>query len=324
MKLTINCYLMLLFMMVVSGCYEQPDEFPVLKGPYLGQEPPGDVPEVFAPGIVSTGFLEQFAYFTPDGKEFYWLLRGAPHTVICCMKEVNGRWLQPEVAPFSGRYFAKFCLSPDGNRVVLTSNQPRSGQGKPTDILTTWIVERTDTGWSDLQPVDVLEDAAAPTMASNSNLYFYLDIVDERDIYMSSFLNGVYTEPMKLGHAINTEFDEVDPFIAPDERYILYGASGPDGDGLYISFKNQDGLWIKAINMSKDTDIPSDANCPSVTPDGKYLFFTSFQRHFKNYSDHPITYEEKVRILNSPGNGNADIYWMDAGVIEELKSKNLH
>jgi hypothetical protein len=114
----------------------------------------------------------------------------------------------------------------------------------------------------------------------------------------------------------------VDPFIAPDESYILYGASGPDGDGLYISFRSQEGLWMKAVNMSKNTDIPSDANCPSVTSDGKYLFFTSFQRHFKNYSERPINYEQKIRILNSPGNGSADIYWMDAKIIEVLNQMN--
>ena len=315
----------LVVIILISGCssgQKRKDNWPVLKGPYLGQKPPGLTPEIFAPGIVSTGFLEQFAYFTPDGKELYWLLRGAPHTVVCCMKEANGKWLEPEVAPFSGRYFAKFCLSPEGNRVVLTSSQPRSGRGNPTDVLTTWIVERTDTGWSDLQLIDVLEEAAAPTMASNGNLYFYLDLEDERDIYVSECSNGAYTEPMKLGNAINTEFDEVDPFIAPNESYILYGASGPNGDGLYISFRNQEGLWMKAINMSESTDIPSDANCPSVTRDGKYLFFTSFQRHFKNYSDRPITYEEKVRILNSPGNGNADIYWMDAGIIETYRPRH--
>ena len=89
--------------------------------------------------------------------------------------------------------------------------------------------------------------------------------------------------------------------------------------GLYLSFKDRDGLWIKAVNMSHETDIPDDANCPSVTFDGKYLFFTSFVSHFKNYSETPITYEEKIRILNSPGNGRADIYWIDARIIEEFR-----
>ena len=317
MKLNACFLIIILFVFLLLGC-SQEDDFPMLKGPYLGQKPPGMAPEIFAPGIVSTGFVEQFAYFTRDGKELYWLLRGAPHTVILYMKESKGRWTKPCVAPFSGRYFAKFCLSPDGKRIILTSTQPKSGWGEPTDILTTWIVEKTDVGWSDPKLIDTLEDAAAPSISSQGTLYFYLDIDNERDIYMSKYVNGSYVDPIKLSNAINTEFDEVDPFIAPDESYIMYGASGPMGDGLYISFKRKDGSWIKAINMSLNTEIPSDANCPSVTFDNKYLFFTSSQRQFKNYSEKPITYEEKIRILNSPGNGNADIYWVDAKIIESM------
>ena len=63
--------------------------FPVLKGPYLGQKPPGMTPEIFAPGIISTGYDERIAAFTPDGKEFYYVLYGAPHMVILYTKEKN-------------------------------------------------------------------------------------------------------------------------------------------------------------------------------------------------------------------------------------------
>ena len=309
-------------LLILNNCSKQ-DDFPILKGPYLGQEPPGMTPEIFAPGIVSTGYTEQFVYFTPDGKELYFLLRGAPHTVILFMKEENGRWTKPQVAPFSGKYFAKFCLSPDGNRVVLTSSQPAGGKGEPTGILTSWIVDRIDIGWGKPKLIESLIDAAAPTISANGNLYFYLDIENERDIYISKFVDGVYTEPVKLGSSINTEFDEVDPFIAPDESYIIFGTSRPTGDGLYISFRTEDGSWTIAKYMGDKINISPDANCPSVSPDGKYLFFTSSKRLYKNYSETPLTYEEKIKILNSPGNGSIDIYWVDAKVIENLKPKEL-
>lgn len=46
--------------------------FPVLSGPYLGQELPGRQPELFAPGIISTGLADLNSVFSPDGKEFYY------------------------------------------------------------------------------------------------------------------------------------------------------------------------------------------------------------------------------------------------------------
>ena len=48
-------------------CWSQPDEWPVLEGPYLGQMPPGDDPVVFAPGIISTSAPEGATSFSPDG-----------------------------------------------------------------------------------------------------------------------------------------------------------------------------------------------------------------------------------------------------------------
>ena len=95
-----------------NSCVRQND-FPVLKGPYLGQEPPGMAPEIFAPGIISTGNFECMAFFSPDGREFYHMLWGPPHDVILFTKEENNRWIEPQVIPFSGQYNGKFSLSPD-------------------------------------------------------------------------------------------------------------------------------------------------------------------------------------------------------------------
>ena len=41
--------------MLAQGTIEGKSEFPVLKGPYLGQKPPGLTAEIFAPGIRKRG-----------------------------------------------------------------------------------------------------------------------------------------------------------------------------------------------------------------------------------------------------------------------------
>ena len=70
---------------------------------------------------------------------------------------------------------------------------------------------------------------------------------------------------------------------------------------LYISFRKKDDSWTVPENMGKAVNTSSSELRPYVTPDGKYLFFTS---------DRP----------NSKGIGN--IYWVDAKIIEELRPKN--
>ena len=69
--------------------------FPVLKGPYLGQKTPGMTPEKFPPGIVSTEEFREFSdTFTPDGKEYYFF-RFADDVgmMMCKLMELGARLL---------------------------------------------------------------------------------------------------------------------------------------------------------------------------------------------------------------------------------------
>jgi hypothetical protein len=63
--------------------------------------------------------------------------------------------------------------------------------------------------------------------------------------------------------------------------------------------------------------------CPNVSSDGKYFFFSSMCRTLPSYSETPITLEEKLNVLNQPGHGSEDVFWVDAKIIEELKPDEL-
>jgi hypothetical protein len=322
-----------LFMLIVCHTQEaQKGEsgFHRLTGPYLGQRPPGMTPEIFAPGIISTEHSERIAAFTPDGKEFFYVLWGTPHGVILHLREVNGHWTKPEVAPFSGRYQGEFTMSPDGNTIVFSSNSPFTERGMPQDNYYSWIVKRTENGWGKPKPFGPLINstesfAGCPTIADNGNLYFFSDRAGGKgndDIWMSKCVSGNYAKPVNLGDSINTVDFDLDPFIAPDESYIIFARIDKDRTGnfdLFISFKKKDGTWIRAENMGEKINSNGSEFCPTVSPDGKYFFFTSNRSIYEPYSEIPLTYEGKLKILNSPGNGSSDIYWMDAKIIEELK-----
>jgi Tol biopolymer transport system component len=302
---------------VISTCAAPPD-VPILQGPYLGQTPPGDTPEMFAPGLVSTGHGEIKAVFTPDGKELLYQLWGAPFPVILTMKEVDGSWTKPRVASFSGRIIEGFNISPDGKRIVLTSHEPLDDNEKPLEAGRVRFIEKTDDGWGEHQPLDP-SIRGYPAIAASGNLYLATG-----DIWMSEWRDGDYGMMKKLGSSINTEeFYEEDLFIAPDESYLLF-CRRDDGFGawdIFISFRNDDGSWTEAQNMGETINTSATEVYPFVSADGKYLFFGSNRRTHNDYSETPLTYEEKIKILNSPGNGNTDIYWVDTGVIESLKTE---
>jgi Tol biopolymer transport system component len=327
-RILISAFLTLLLFLI--GCSEKND-FPVLQGPYIGQTPPGMTPEIFAPGIISTGKHELMLSFTPDGKELFYVLDGAPHNVIVCMKEKNNKWTTPQVVSFSGQYHSEFTLAPDGNKIVFCSRQPLDGSNEPLKINIARFVTRTKSGWSSATPLESLSKsgtAAYPSISLYENVFFYSEREEglgKDDIWMSRYIDGKYLEPENLGASINTDHIEVDPFIAPDESYLIFCRKddGFGGFDLYISYKKSDGSWTKAINMGEKINSTYHDVCPVVTLDGNYFSFSSNRTTFKSYSEDPVTYEEKLNILNNPGNGNADIYWVDVRIIEDLKPKEL-
>ncbi len=76
------------------------------KGPYLGQAPPGKVPQVFAPGIVSMPTTREFgAAFSADGREFYFTRATKPQIIMMTREEADG-WTVPAPAAFSAGFDA--------------------------------------------------------------------------------------------------------------------------------------------------------------------------------------------------------------------------
>ena len=78
------------------------------------------------------------------------------------------------------------------------------------------------------------------------------------DVFKSRFIDGHYSEPENLGGSINSEFAESNPYIAPDESYLIFTSHGrSDGYGkydLYISFRKTEGSWTKAKNMGNQSN----------------------------------------------------------------------
>ena len=99
-----------------------------LKGPYLGQKPPGLKTKVFAPGMVSTyGNHEFCCRFSPDGKEFYFN-RGM--TIMVCRWETDG-WTAPEPVKFTGRYRShEPHITTDNKQLFYGTMRPQPGNEK--------------------------------------------------------------------------------------------------------------------------------------------------------------------------------------------------
>jgi Tol biopolymer transport system component len=258
-----------------------------LRGPYLGQKPPGMLPEVFAKGIVSSSQGVFNAAFSPDGMEFYYSIneRGGRETMMFMTRE-NDRWTLPRPASFvSPQNDCDPIFSHDGKRLYFISTRPKKNDAASSD-WDIWYVERAGKGdWSEPinigPPVNSGVDEYYVSLTSEGTIYFASNRsggLGSFDIYRSELVDGHYAEPENLGAAINTKHLEHDPFIAPDESYIVFtSVDRPGGFGtgdLYFSTRQEDGTWTKSKNLGKAYNTRGYDFCPILSPDGKYFFFT--------------------------------------------------
>jgi len=328
-------FLILIGIFVLWECQPKTSELetPVLSGEYLGQMPPGSTAELFAPGFLSTEMPELNAVFFPGGKEVIFSVTTAPmQWALVLMKEENGRWIKPEVAPFSGPYGGVDpFVSHDGETVYFCSNRPRSGSGEPEADYDIWYVTRTGSGWSEAvnmgEPINTETHEFYPTITRAGTLYFQSRReggLGGADIYRAKLIDGRYEGVEHLPEPVNSPGSEGDAFIAPDESYIIvstYRAFDNIGQSdLYISFRTSDNIWSPLQNLGSAVNSAGGENCQILSPCGRYLFFTS--RRYKNQpGTNPPDYATIRKLFNSPQNGFGDAYWIDAKYIERFRPK---
>jgi len=284
MKLSDVIFVLLFSILIINKSHSDSS---VLKGPYLGQKPPGLTPIVFAPGIVSTDLYEAFGVFSPKLKEFYFIRGGGeyPKPTLLVFRNENGLWRKSVVSLAVGEPF----ISTDGSTMYLGNK----------------YMHREGPGWSEIKSLGKpFEDIPIMRLtASASGTYFF----DERDekgtIRYSQLKDGIHEQPEPVSKEINAGKWTAHPFIAPDESYLIWDSEREEGYGgtdLYISFRKENGLWGPAINMGKHINTDLEETYGSITSDGKYLFFH--------------------RYLES---GTSNIFWVDAQVIKTLRPKEL-
>ena len=137
-------------------------------------------------------------------------------------------------------------------------------------------------------------------------------------------MNGKYSKPERLPKEINGKEGSIDPFIGSDESYLIFISTRYKEEkaptNFYISFHKKDDSWTVAKNMGEF--IKMTGSTPTVTIDGKYFFFNHYERADKLWSEKKLTYEDKIKQLDSPPRVGG-IYWIDAKFIEEMKPDDI-
>ena len=265
-------------------------EFPVLKGDYLGQTPPGDTPVVFAAGIVSVENKNSHALvFSPDDKMI--IFSRYPDRTSYVLTKNNSKWEGPVESFFYGK---EISFSSDGKKIFYYTD---------ADIF---FVEKESGDWS--QPARL-----GPNVNTNIQAEYYPCIVKSGDMYFSRDGNwktgrimhsklhhGEFQKAVDIGLPVNSG-GATHAWVSSDESYMLFNsprAGSYTRNDIWVSYREKDDTWTAPKNLGKIINSGADAIlCPTVSPDGKYMFFTRL-----NYTSN-----------------TGYIYWVRTKIIDKIK-----
>ena len=261
-----------------------------LRGPYLGQKPPGPSAVLFAPEVITFEAHDSPA-FLPDGSA---LIIGSMEEGIKAYALADGRWSLPGHLPFPcPERVNGLSISPSGTWVTFLIWESSGDENF-------WFIEKTGDQWTSPRSLGD-EVNAFPThwqfsLARNGNLYFS----SGGALMVSRLREDKHDRPVPLKLRSGPDLKGTTPYISPDESFLLF-ASGQEvaSRDLAVSFRKTDGMWTEPITLGPHLNAPNALDhCPMVSPDGKYLFFISTRR------------------------GGSRLYWAEAGFIDGLRPKN--
>ncbi|MBU8892821.1 MAG: hypothetical protein KOO66_08575 [Bacteroidales bacterium] len=302
-----NLLPLILISLAFASCTQTEQNFLDTEDAYFGLTPPGLIPEVFAPGIISdTSWREhcQLA-ISPKGDEIYWSkFSDNVSEQIYFSKFINNKWTKSELADFIKDDLTHLngqpTFSPDGNKLFFYSRNRPGGLG----YIDAWYVERTDDGWSKPinagQPFNTDGDDRPPIITEKGNAYTMgRNFAEDKVNYLRfNYTDGKFSSPSSVStYKKSTYWWPL--YVSPDETYIIFPSAAKEGFGgldLYVCFKDEKDIWGKPINLGAEINTKTSERFPVVSPDGKYLFF---MRHTKTW----------------------DIFWVSTEVINELKKQ---
>jgi hypothetical protein len=280
-----------------------------LLGSYIGQTPPVNTPLKFAPNssylASSSWWWRSAPAFSPNGDEMYFtrFFYGNQSHEIWCTKIANGKWTEPQKVQFSTTNY-------DSDVQFLESNDTIYFYSRRADDFI-FKTTRTPAGWSEPVALSIpkpLNSGLITSYAIVNSKTIYFAMLEgtgynwaSADIYITRYIDGQYTQPENIGSPISiANVGESVAYVDPSERFIVFSSTKSGGYGsydLYISYKNEDGTWRDPVNLGTKVNSSSEEDKLTITPDGKYVFFTTMK----------------------PGDRSYSPYWVDAGFLNQIK-----
>lgn len=176
-------------------------------------------------------------------------------------------------------------LSSNGTYMFFTACDRPRGMGS-CDI---YFSAFNDGKWSEpsnlRSPVNTSSWESQPSISADGKMLFFSSSRQGgkggKDLWYSVINDkNIWTEPVNLGDNVNTEGDEMSPFIHFDGKTLYFASDGLVGMGgfdLYMVRMNDDSTWTKPQNLGYPINTYNDEMGLVIESGGQKAFFSSIR-----------------------------------------------
>lgn len=199
---------------------------------------------------------------------------------------VNKKWTEAETVPGNvntDAHDACTSISPDGKQIFIYKNDINDNESRGGDIFVSRVVNnKWKTPETMGKPINTTYwEGGACISADGKTLYFTSERPGGQghsDIWMVQRLSkNEWGKPVNLGADVNSPFDEVGVFIAPDGKSLFFSSNGNGSMGSYDIFRStlENGKWTKPVNLGYPINTVAKDGPFVVSADAQVGYFAS-------------------------------------------------
>ncbi len=214
----------------------------------------------------------------------------------------------------------------DGSKMLFTTRRkvrpgshPEFDGYYPSDIM---ISHKKNNTWFFADRLSdkvntIYDESTVGLTGSGDTLFYYIDHVnDVGDIFTSIYKDKTYSDPKRLGDAINSESTESACSISSDGATMLFSSNreGTRGEfDLFMIKRIGPNSWSDPVNLGPEINTELSEDFPTLSPDGKTLYFCSnghpgmggYDLYFSTWDEQSEMWTKPQNMgypINGPGN----------------------